>query len=97
MPAGISTSELVLPLAEGQAAALMHSLMEGDLAKQGTAITVDGLRIEYEDGWGLVRASNTTPSLVFRFEATNKQGLARIQEDFRRALHKVSPDLKLPF
>ena len=60
-------------------------------------ITIDGLRVEYTDGFGLMRASNTTPVIVLRFEADDEAGLKRIQDDFRRVLLKANPDLQLPF
>ena len=59
--------------------------------------TIDGLRADYADGWGLVRPSNTTPSLVIRFEADDAQALARIQAIFRRQMLAVEPTLALPF
>jgi phosphomannomutase / phosphoglucomutase len=55
------------------------------------------LRVEYADGFGLMRASNTTPVIVLRFEADNEAGLMRIQDDFRRVLLKANADLELPF
>ena len=54
-------------------------------------IKIDGLRVEYKDGFGLMRASNTTPVLVLRFEAENKTALGRIQEDFRHVLRAAKP------
>ena len=60
-------------------------------------ITIDGVRVEYEDGWGLVRASNTTPSLVLRFEADNEEALSRIQNGFREQMLALKPDIDLPF
>jgi phosphomannomutase/phosphoglucomutase len=60
-------------------------------------ITLDGLRVEYPDGFGLARASNTTPTIVLRFEAQDEAGLARIQGDFRRVLVAAKPGAKLPF
>ena len=60
-------------------------------------VTIDGLRVEYKDGFGLARPSNTTPTIVLRFEADDEAALRRIQEDFRRALLAVGPALKLPF
>ena len=60
-------------------------------------ITLDGLRVEYADGFGLMRASNTTPVLVLRFEADNARALARIQADFRRVLRRARPDLLQAF
>lgn len=59
--------------------------------------TVDGIRVDLDDGWGLVRASNTQPCLVLRFEADSEAALGRIQEVFRRQLLAIRPDLPLPF
>ena len=60
-------------------------------------IGIDGLRVEYPDGFGLARASNTTPVVVLRFEADNAQALERIQNDFRRVLQDARPGAQLPF
>jgi phosphomannomutase/phosphoglucomutase len=60
-------------------------------------ITIDGLRVEYADGFGLARPSNTTPVVVLRFEADDAVALKRIQEDFRRAILAVKKDAALPF
>jgi phosphomannomutase/phosphoglucomutase len=60
-------------------------------------ITIDGVRVEYADGFGLARPSNTTPVVVLRFEADDAQALARIQADFRRAILEVEPAAQLPF
>jgi phosphomannomutase/phosphoglucomutase len=60
-------------------------------------ITIDGLRAEYADGFGLARPSNTTPVIVLRFEADSEAALKRIQGDFRRAILAVKPDAQLPF
>ena len=60
-------------------------------------IRIDGLRVEYPDGFGLARASNTTPMIVLRFEADNAAALARIQDAFRRVLTATKPGVALPF
>jgi phosphomannomutase/phosphoglucomutase len=60
-------------------------------------ITIDGLRVEYADGFGLARPSNTTPVVVLRFEADNAAALERIQADFRRVFVTARPGLALPF
>ena len=60
-------------------------------------VTIDGLRVEYPDGFGLARASNTTPVIVLRFEADNAAALSRIQEDFRKVLKSAAPQAELPF
>lgn len=58
---------------------------------------IDGVRADWPDGWGLVRASNTTPVLVLRFEANDEAALSRIQAAFRMQLLALKPDLNLPF
>lgn len=63
----------------------------------GEVTDIDGLRVDFSDGWGLVRPSNTSPCLVARFEAETKEALERIQAEFRDLLQSVSKDLKLPF
>jgi phosphomannomutase/phosphoglucomutase len=69
-----------------------------DVAIEDAELTmIDGLRADYEDGWGLVRASNTTPSLVFRFEADNETALERIKDEFRELIQDVDASLSLPF
>jgi phosphomannomutase/phosphoglucomutase len=98
LPQAISTPELHLHLAEGENYALMDKLKAGarfDGANE--IITIDGLRVEYADGFGLARPSNTTPVIVLRFEADDESALQRIQDDFRRALLAVKPGAKLPF
>ena len=60
-------------------------------------ITIDGVRVEYPDGFGLARPSNTTPVVVMRFEADNDAALARIQAEFKRVILAEKPDAQLPF
>jgi phosphomannomutase/phosphoglucomutase len=98
LPESISTPELGLAFArEGENFALMEKLSgQADFA-DAKVVRIDGLRVEFEDGWGLVRPSNTTPSLVFRFEADGEAELMRIQQQFQRWLLRVEPGLKLPF
>jgi len=60
-------------------------------------IKIDGIRAEFEHGWGLVRASNTMPAVTFRFEAEDLNGLKQVQAVFREQLLKINPELKLPF
>ena len=98
LPDAISTPELHLKLAEGENCTLMEKLRQTarfDAAKE--VITIDGLRVEYADGFGLARPSNTTPVIVLRFEADNEAALHRIQADFRRAILAVKPGARLPF
>jgi phosphomannomutase/phosphoglucomutase len=98
LPNATSTPELQLKTAEGENFALMERLKrEAKFERAREVITIDGIRVEYDDGFGLARPSNTTPVVVLRFEADSDTALARIQDDFRRALLAVRPDAKLPF
>ena len=63
----------------------------------GTVTTIDGIRVDFTDGWGLVRPSNTTPCLVLRFEADTQAALERVQGLFRERLTAIQADLQLPF
>ncbi|WP_016834388.1 phosphomannomutase/phosphoglucomutase [Herbaspirillum lusitanum] len=98
LPQSISTPELQLKLQEGENFALIGKL-QNDAKFPGAeqVITIDGLRIEYADGFGLMRSSNTTPVVVLRFEAETEQALARIQDEFRRVILAARPDVALPF
>jgi phosphomannomutase/phosphoglucomutase len=98
LPDAVSTPELHLKTAEGENYTLIDRLKQTakfDGAKE--LITIDGLRVEYPDGFGLARPSNTTPVVVLRFEADDEKALKRIQEDFRRALLALKKDAQLPF
>ena len=97
LPTGIATPELRLDLDEGEPARFMSELLQGDRFPGAETTTIDGVRADYPDGWGLVRASNTTPCLVLRFEADNKDALERIQNEFRQALLEIDAGLALPF
>ncbi len=97
LPEGVATPELKLSLAEGEAPVLMEELAAQGRFPNGQKNTIDGLRIEFPQGWGLVRPSNTTPALVFRFEANTADELEQIQGLFRNALYQIRPHLQLPF
>lgn len=97
LPESIATPELRIPLAEQYHAEIMQKVKEKMAFKDAEIITIDGLRVDFKDGWGLIRPSNTTPVLVARFEAENKKVLDRIQRKFRELLNAVQADLDLPF
>ena len=98
LPNAAATPELHLHTAEGENFALMERLKaQAHFAGAREIITIDGLRVEYDDGFGLARASNTTPVVVLRFEADDDAALARIQAEFRRELLRLKPDARLPF
>ncbi|MGH2349792.1 MAG: phosphomannomutase/phosphoglucomutase [bacterium] len=96
-PRGVSTPELRLDLPEVSHDSFMQALKESLSFDAAQIIDVDGLRVEFADGWGLIRPSNTSPVLVLRFEADDDAALQRIQGAFRDLLHSVQPDLPLPF
>ena len=98
LPDAVSTPELHLKTAEGENYSLIDKLKQtAKFEGAQELVTIDGLRVEYKDGFGLARPSNTTPVVVLRFEADSEEALKRIEEDFRRALLAVKPDAQLPF
>ncbi|WP_323003280.1 phosphomannomutase/phosphoglucomutase [Denitromonas sp.] len=98
LPDALSTPELNLKMAEGEPFELVRRLRE-QAAFDGAdeVITIDGVRVEYADGFGLARPSNTTPVVVLRFEADSQAAIERIQGAFRSAIDTVWPGLTLPF
>lgn len=97
LPDSMNTPELNVPMAEGEPDQYMEKLLNSAHFENARIATIDGLRAEFERGWGLVRASNTTPSLVLRFEADDELALSSIQDEFRRVMLQVDPGLLLPF
>jgi phosphomannomutase/phosphoglucomutase len=98
LPNALSTPELHLQMSGDGHRRLMQRLLARQAFFSGaTLTTIDGLRVEYADGWGLVRASNTSPTLVLRFEADTAAALARIEQRFRELLLQLEPTLNLPF
>jgi len=98
LPDALSTPELTVPCAEGEPQALIAKMAATEtFPGSSEVIRIDGLRVEYADGFGLARASNTTPVIVLRFEADNAGALARIQNEFRGVLARAKPGVALPF
>jgi phosphomannomutase len=100
LPTSFSTPELNVPCAEGEHHAVVAELQarvaDGRLAFPGGEVgTIDGLRVDYADGFGLIRGSNTTPVLVLRFEGHTRKALKRIETDFMAALRSVKPDAQV--
>lgn len=96
-PSDLSTPEINITVTEESKFSIIHSLQRDGHWGEGSITTLDGVRVDYPKGWGLVRASNTTPVLVLRFEADSAEELERIQEVFRAQLYTVAPALNLPF
>lgn len=98
LPDGVSTAELKVELPDGGDPHEFVERLRLTAGFEGARITtLDGVRADWPDGWGLVRASNTTPVLVMRFDAETASGMARIQQAFRDKLLQLEPDLRLPF
>lgn len=98
LPDAVNTPELHIALAEGEPQQLIARMQtEARFAGASEVIRLDGLRVEYPDGFGLARASNTTPVIVLRFEADNEAALQRIQAEFRQVLLAAKPGASLPF
>ena len=98
LPDAFCTPELHIHTAEGENHALLAQLQRtAKFAGAKEIITLDGLRVEYADGFGLARPSNTTPVIVLRFEADSEAALRRIQDDFREMFRQAAPHLQLPF
>lgn len=97
IPNSTNTPELRMPLEEHKKQAFMNLLQsEADFCAE-KIIEIDGIRAEYSDGWGLVRPSNTTPCITFRFEADNQAALTRIQAVFKKQILRIDSTLALPF
>ncbi len=96
-PEDVSTPELNVEVTESSKFGIMERLGQDGQFGDGNISTIDGIRVDYADGWGLCRASNTTPVLVLRFEAETDEGLERIKGIFREQLQKAAPDIAADF
>ncbi len=97
LPDTINTPELNIHFEEGEHHAVIKKLVAAANFPDATITTIDGLRADFNDGFGLVRASNTTSVLVLRFEGDTEAALTRIQSAFRELIQQVVPDAELPF
>jgi len=97
LPTSPSTPEYRLMLEEGQSAELMRALDVHKVFDDARLVELDGLRVEFANGWGLIRPSNTSPGLTFRFEADDEGAQEQIKARFRDLLRRVAPDLQAPF
>jgi len=96
-PESVSTPEISVPVAEDFKQPFMEKVSKRADFRDGNVNRLDGIRVDFSDGWGLVRASNTTASLVMRFEGRDEAVVRRIQGEFKALLLSVEPGLKLPF
>ncbi|MEH6650262.1 MAG: phosphomannomutase/phosphoglucomutase [Motiliproteus sp.] len=94
-PEDISTPEINIDVTDESKFTIVEAMQQAEY-NGGEAHTIDGIRVNYPDGWGLVRASNTTPVLVLRFEAQTQAALERIREQFQRNLQAIDSTLTIP-
>ncbi len=97
LPNSVSTPELKCHTKEGENYAFMEKFQKAAQFPDANITTIDGIRADFADGWGLVRCSNTTPCLVLRFDADNEEALEKIKEEFRAQILAVDDSLTLPF
>lgn len=97
LPQDLSTPEISIGTTDERKFRVIEALQRNAQFPNGQITDIDGVRVDYQDGWGLVRASNTSPKLVCRFEADNDESLARIQEQFKQQLKSVDSQLQIPF
>ncbi|MYB35054.1 MAG: phosphomannomutase/phosphoglucomutase [Gammaproteobacteria bacterium] len=97
IPDTVNTPELKISLKEGEPLEIVEALVQSAVFANAKVSLIDGIRVDFEDGFGLVRASNTTPSVIMRFESTSRQALDSIIGRFRTELKKIRPDLDIPY
>lgn len=92
------TPEIIIPIADTEKFTLVEKLSERISELPNSRIsTIDGVRVEFADGWGLVRPSNTSAAITCRFEADTEEALQRIQEDISKQIKRINSDISLPF
>lgn len=96
-PETVNTPEILIPVPEQDKFALIERIVSNADFSSGKINTMDGLRVDFDDGWGLVRASNTSAALTARFEASNEETLELIKEEFRSQLAVAGPTLTINF
>lgn len=93
LPDSVNTPEINIHFAEGEHKIAMEKIQQAAQFDDAMISTLDGIRVDFAEGWGLVRPSNTTPVLVLRFEAKDKENLAIIQQRFRQLLTPFCPNV----
>jgi phosphomannomutase/phosphoglucomutase len=97
LPTGVSTPELKVEMEEGENHAFIKRFQKEAKFPKAKVSTIDGLRADFADGWGLCRASNTTPVVILRFEAQTEDALTRIKRTFASQMREINSDMALPF
>jgi phosphomannomutase/phosphoglucomutase len=96
-PVTVNTPEIIIPVADDYKFELVKKIIESSDFTSGKVNTMDGIRVDFSNGWGLVRASNTGPALTARFEADTKENLEIIQDEFRAQIALIDPEIELNF
>ena len=96
-PATVSTPEILIPVPEEKKFGIVQDIIEGADFAEGKVNTMDGIRVDYANGWGLLRASNTSPALTARFEADSEEVLEAIKDEFRTRIGQADPDIEITF
>jgi phosphomannomutase/phosphoglucomutase len=96
-PATVNTPEILVPVAEEYKFALMEKIVNNADFSTGKVNTMDGIRVDFSNGWGLLRASNTSAALTARFEADDAEALESIQDEFRAQVALIDPEVELTF
>ena len=95
LPKAFSTPELNININEEKKFKIVEDFVSQADFGEGKKVTIDGLRVDFDDGWGLLRASNTTPKLVLRFEANSPERLNEIQNIFLNQLKKIDETINI--
>jgi len=96
-PVNVSTPEMHINVSEDNKFRIIDALQKQANFPGGSISTIDGLRVDFPNSWGLVRASNTTPVLVARFEGRTEQDLETVRTAFREQLQRIEPGLRITF
>jgi len=96
-PTSVNTPEIIIPVPESRKFDLIQKIIKEADFSTGKVNTLDGIRVDFADGWGLLRASNTTAAFTARFEADSEEALETIQQEFRAQVALIDPDLELNF
>ncbi len=96
-PSSINTPEIIIPVPEQRKFELIKRIANETDFSTGKVNTLDGIRVDFPNGWGLIRASNTSAAFTARFEADNEEAMEAIQQEFRAQVALVDPDLELNF
>ncbi|MFK8047319.1 MAG: phosphomannomutase/phosphoglucomutase [Halioglobus sp.] len=97
LPSSVSTPEIIVPVEESNKFSIMDAIVKNCEFPDGKINTLDGIRVDYKDGWGLLRASNTSAALTARFEASDESTLEVVKQDFKAQIALAQPELDLPF